>query len=213
MLVERDQRAERPRRQFLTRMVVVGRLPGNTLCGTSQSGVPSASTSSAVLPNASASVWAKKFASSISWWSPSGFWERQTDEVARDQPRALVDQLVERVLAVGARLAPDDRARVDSRRACRRASTRLPLLSMSSCWKYAGKRLQVLVVGQDRVGLRRRRSSLYQTPSSPSITGRLRSSGAVRKCSSISWTPSSISAKLSVPIAIIGDRPIADHSE
>ena len=35
---------------------------------------------------------------------------RERDEVARDQARALVDQLVERVLAVGAGFAPVDRA-------------------------------------------------------------------------------------------------------
>ena len=34
----------------------------------------------------------------------------ERDEVAGNQPRALMDQLVERVLAVGARLAPVDRA-------------------------------------------------------------------------------------------------------
>ena len=33
----------------------------------------------------------------------------EADEVAGDQPRALVDQLVEGVLAVGPRLAPEDR--------------------------------------------------------------------------------------------------------
>ena len=43
---------------------------------------------------------------------------REGDEVARDQPRALMDQLVERVLSVGAGLAPVDRAGlvVDRRR-------------------------------------------------------------------------------------------------
>ncbi len=56
-----------------SRIVFVGRLPSNTRCGTSASGVPSARTSSAVLPNASASVCAKTFAISRSWCSPSGF--------------------------------------------------------------------------------------------------------------------------------------------
>jgi len=36
---------------------------------------------------------------------------RRHQKVARDQPRALMDELVEGVLPVGARLAPDDRAR------------------------------------------------------------------------------------------------------
>ena len=48
------------------RMIFDGRLPANTRCGTSQSAVPSALTCSRVLPNASASVCANTFASSIS---------------------------------------------------------------------------------------------------------------------------------------------------
>ena len=55
----------------------VGRFPGNVRCGTSPGAVPSASTSAAVLPRASASVCAKKFAISRSWWSPSALCERQ----------------------------------------------------------------------------------------------------------------------------------------
>ena len=66
VLVERDQLAERCRRQPSSRMVFDGRLPSNTRCGTSQSGVPSALTCSAVLPKASASAWAKTLASSMS---------------------------------------------------------------------------------------------------------------------------------------------------
>ncbi|CPU65649.1 Uncharacterised protein [Mycobacteroides abscessus] len=44
------------------RIDVVGRLPGKVRALTRCSAVPSARTSSAVLPNASALVWAKKFA-------------------------------------------------------------------------------------------------------------------------------------------------------
>src|SRR3954454_20231894 len=47
----------------------VGRLPGNTRAGTTASAVPSARTSSAVLPNASARVWAKELARGSSWMS------------------------------------------------------------------------------------------------------------------------------------------------
>ena len=50
---------------------------------------------------------------------------------------------------------------------------------------------------------------LYQTVRRPSSSGRLRSGGAVRKCSSIAWKPASIARKLSGPTAIIVDRPIA----
>ena len=78
---------------------------------------------------------ARQLASSRSWWS------RQLrlvavggdQELDRDDVGALVQQLEEGVLAVGARLAPDQRAGRRRRPACRRASTRLPFDSMSSC--------------------------------------------------------------------------------
>ena len=59
-------------------MVFDGRLPSKTRWGTSQSGVPSAFTSSGVLPKASASVWAKTFAIRRSWCRPSGLsvWQK-----------------------------------------------------------------------------------------------------------------------------------------
>ena len=62
------------------------------------------------------------------------------EEVAGDELRALVDELVEGVLAVGARLAPDDRAGLASRTRSPSRSRYLPLDSMSPCWKYAAKR-------------------------------------------------------------------------
>src|SRR5438046_1045570 len=52
------------------RIVFVGWLPANVRCGTSSGGTPSAATSSPVLPKASASVWAMKFAVNRSWWPP-----------------------------------------------------------------------------------------------------------------------------------------------
>src|SRR5262249_57682419 len=57
------------------------------------------------------------------------------------------------------------------------------------------------------------KKSLYQTDSSPISTGRFFSNGAVRKCSSIWWKPLSIERKLSGPIAIIDERPIAESIE
>jgi hypothetical protein len=58
----------------------------------------------------------------------------EADEVAGDQPGALVDQLVEGVLAVGAGLAPDDGpGLIGDARAVE--VTCLPLLSMVSCWR------------------------------------------------------------------------------
>ena len=50
---------------------VVGRSPENSRAATSAPSVPSARTSSAVLPKARALVWAKKFARNSSWTSCS----------------------------------------------------------------------------------------------------------------------------------------------
>ena len=72
VLVQRDQLPERRRRERGSRSVFDGRLPSNVRCGTSQSGDPSRRTSSAVLPNASASAWANTLASRMSWCCPSG---------------------------------------------------------------------------------------------------------------------------------------------
>ena len=134
-------------------MVFVGRLPSNVRCATCASGTPSARTSSAVLPNASASVWAKTLAISRSWCSPRGFSERaKRDEVARDELRALVDQLVEGVLAVRARLAPHDRAGlvvdgVAVERDVLAVALHVELLQVG------GEAGEVLVVGEDGDGL------------------------------------------------------------
>jgi hypothetical protein len=54
---------------------------------------------------------------------------------------------------------------------------------------------------------------LYQTVRRPINTGRFRSNGAVRKCSSIAWNPPSISPKYFGPIAIIVESPIAESIE
>src|SRR5262249_26546147 len=51
-------------------MVFDGRLPSNTRCGTSQSGVPSALTCSRVFPKASASVCANTLASIVDRMKP-----------------------------------------------------------------------------------------------------------------------------------------------
>ena len=59
----------------------------------------------------------------------------EADEIAGDEARALVDELVEGVLAVGAGLAPEDGAGVGSRRASPSSVTCLPLHSMVTCWR------------------------------------------------------------------------------
>ena len=110
------------------------------------------------------------------------------------EPRALVDQLVERVLAVGAGLAPVDRAGLVVDAARRRAS-RACRCSPSSA--AAGRRGSAS--GTARTAARRRsarrRSRCTRRASRPISTGRLRSNGAVRKCSSIAWKPASIARK------------------
>ena len=73
VLVERDQPAERRRCQALEQRRVRRPVALEGPCGTSQSGEPSAFTSAAVLPNASASPCAKTFATSRSWCRPSAF--------------------------------------------------------------------------------------------------------------------------------------------
>ena len=75
------------------------------------------------------------------------------DEVAGDQPRSLVDQLIERVLAVGSRLAPDDGAGavVD---ALAGAVHALAVRLHVALLEVRREAVEVLVVGQDGVRLR-----------------------------------------------------------
>ena len=77
----------------------------------------------------------------------------EADEVARHEPRALVDELVERMLAVGARLAPEHRRRLDADR----RAVELDVLAVAlhrQLLQVGGQALQVLLVGQH--GERRR---------------------------------------------------------
>ena len=133
----------------------------------------------------------------------------EPDEVARDELRALVDQLVERVLPVGAGLTPHDRPGLVRRR--RRPPCR-PTCRCSPCRAAGGTPGTGRGTGEygSTACVSAPRKSSYQTPRRPSSTGRLRSYGAVRKCSSISWKPASISRNRSGPIATISDSPIAE---
>ena len=56
------------------------------------------------------------------------------DELDRDEMGALVEQLEDGMLRVGADAAPDDRRRRGPP-GCRRAGTLLPFDSISSCWR------------------------------------------------------------------------------
>ena len=137
---------------------------------------------------------------------------RRGEEVARDDLRALVDQLVEGVLPVGARLAPDDRAGLVCRPACRRGRR---TCRCSPCRPAGSRRRSGACTGRTAgsPAVWAPKKLLYQMPIRPSITGRFFSSGAVRKCWSIAWPPSSNCSKLSMPMETAIDRPIADQSE
>ena len=115
------------------------------------------------------------------------------DEIARDEVRALVDELVEGVLPVGARLAPDDRARRVVDAAGRRGAR---TCRCSPCRPAGDRRGSDAGTGR-RAGSRAvvaPRKLRYQMPSSAkSRPADCSSSGAVRKCSSIAWAPSSSS--------------------
>mmetsp|Transcript_17542 Transcript_17542/g.45004 ORF Transcript_17542/g.45004 Transcript_17542/m.45004 type:complete len:224 (+) Transcript_17542:929-1600(+) len=74
------------------------------------------------------------------------------EEVARDQLRALVDQLVEGVLAVGAWLSPDDRAGRDGDGFAAARDTLAVGLHVSLL-EVRAEAVQVLIVRQDRVRL------------------------------------------------------------
>ena len=114
---------------------------------------PSARTSSAVLPNASASACATRVREQqvvVGRQVLAGV--QEADQVARHDPRPLVDELVEGVLAVRPRLAPDDRASVVvDRRSGERHMLAVRLhLQLLEVGRQAG---EVLEVRQDRVGL------------------------------------------------------------
>ena len=116
----------------------------------------------------------------------------EADEVARDQPGALVDELVEAVLPVRPRLAPVDRAGVAVDRG--RVEPNALAVRLHRQLLQVGRET---APGTGRTAARRPsgapKKSVYQTPSSPISTGRFSSSGAVRKCSSIAWKPASSS--------------------
>ena len=116
--------------------------------------MPSALTCSGVLPKASSSAWANHWPGHVVVPAQRIEETGEGNEVAGNEPRALVDQLVEGVLPVG-QARPINRPRVVVDGGRRR--TLLPLLSMVSCW---GRReARGMVVGQNRLGLNAEESS------------------------------------------------------
>ena len=72
------------------------------------------------------------------------------DEVGGNQPCALVDELVERVLAIGAGLAPEDLAGIGGHRGAVPADA-LAVRLHRELLQVGGEAVQVLVVGENRV--------------------------------------------------------------
>ena len=109
----------------------------------------------------------------------------RSDEVARDEPGSLVEELIEGMLAIRPRLAPDSPDPWCSRGFARR-SGRCPC-RCSPCHPAGSMRQSG--ASTDRTagwrGTQRRGSLLYQMPSSAMITGMFSEKGAVRKCSSV----------------------------
>ena len=131
----------------------VGRLPSNTRASTWWAGTPSAMTSSRVLPNANASAWANRFAiEQVVVVADLRGGVDEPDEVRGHDVRALVEQLVVGVLAVGAGRAPDDRARVVGHPRAVEADGLAVRLHVQLL-QVGREAAELLAVGQDRMGL------------------------------------------------------------
>ncbi len=95
---------------------------------------------------------------------------RRGDEVCRHEAGALVDELIEGVLAVGARLAPDDRPGLPGDRLAVQVDVLAVALHVALL-HVGGEAMEVLVIGQRWRGSGRPRSCRYQTPSSAISAG------------------------------------------
>jgi len=97
-------------------------------------------TCSAVLPNASARSGEDVGSEQVVVIAERVERVQEADEVGRDEPGALMDQLVEAVLAVRAGLTPSRPATCRTRPAGRPASRTCRWTPSVSCCKYAGNR-------------------------------------------------------------------------
>src|ERR1700752_2713035 len=77
----------------------------------------------------------------------------KSNEVARDQPRSLGDELIKRVLSVGTRLAPVDRPRVIFH-GLALARDGLAVAFHHELLQIGGKALQILFIWKNRNRLR-----------------------------------------------------------
>nr|VXZ89891.1 Uncharacterised protein [Klebsiella pneumoniae] len=122
-----------------------------------------------------------------------------------------MDQLVERVLTVGARLTPDDWASL----VVYRVAVTVNILTVGlhvALLEVSGKAVHVLVVRQNRFGFRTEEVVVPDADQSQQHR-QVFSAGVVEKCLSIACAPDSSSTKLSKPTERMMDRPIADHRE
>jgi len=87
-------------------------------------------------------------------------------KVARDELGALMDELVEGVLSVGAGLPPNDRSRgVEQRFA--RAADAFAVAFHIALLEVRREMFQILFVGQDGVRLRAKKSCCTRRPGAP----------------------------------------------
>ena len=124
VLVQRDQRAQDRGREFVGEDRVAGAIAWKTRCG-----------------SVASLARTRGLCSARTGWPSAGRADRrrgfrvseEADEVAGNDLGALVNQLVEGMLAVGAGFAPEDRSGLVGDSLPPRVVTRLPLLSMVSC--------------------------------------------------------------------------------
>ena len=122
-----------------------------------------------------------------------------------------MDQLVERVLTVGARLAPDDWASL----VIHRVAVTVNVLAVGfhvALLEVGRKAVHVLVVRQNRFGFSAE-EVVVPDPDQRQQHRQVFSGAVVEKCLSIACAPESSSTKLSKPTDRMMDRPIADHRE
>jgi hypothetical protein len=132
-------------------------------------------------------------------------------EFARDHPRALMDQLVEGVLAVGAGLAPDHGAGVGAGRC--RPSPRACRCSPSPAAEDRQAGAQGAGHRAARRGWCSRRSGCARCRPAPAAPAGSARKGAVGNGWSIARPPARKSSKASGPTAIISASPIGPHIE
>ena len=136
----------------------------------------------------------------------------EPDEVGGDELRALVDELVERVLAVGAGLAPHDRAGLHGDGVAVEVD-RLAVALHVELLQVRGEAGEVLAVRQDRLGLGAEEVVVPDADEAEQHGQVPLDRRGAEVLVDRRGSPASISANCSWPIAIISDRPMAESYE